>query len=119
MDIATAERALARQVALLSGLELDRTVRRGGGDPPDAAPLVTVRFVSGSVENANLTEFVAEVRGVFAEPDGAGDFAAAVWGGLPRYGTAGFTELAAEGEIEFAVHDGFFTTAGRIRACFA
>lgn len=120
MDIATAERALARQVARLSGLELDRTVRCGdGGALPKAAPLVTVRFVSGTTADAELAEFAAEVRGSFAEPEEACNFAAAVWGGLPLYGAAGFTELAAEGKIEFAERDGYFTTAGHIRACFA
>ena len=118
MDIATAERALALLVAQQSGLELDRTVRCGG-DLPDAAPLVSVRFVSGKTENSALSEFVAEVRGVFAEPDEAGAFVAAVWGGLPRYGTAGFTSLAAEGGLELAERNGYFTATGRIRACFA
>ena len=119
MDIVTAERALAGQVAQLSGLELDRTVRCGGGDLPDAAPLVTVRFASGSLAETELAEFAAEVRGVFADPEAAGEFVAAVWGGLPRYGVDGFTELAAEGKIEFAERNGYFTATGRIRACFA
>ena len=119
MDIATAERALARQVAQLSGLELDQTVRHGGGGLPDAAPLACVRFVSGTTGQTALAEFVAEVRGVFAEPEEALDFAAAVWGALPRYGAEGFTELAAEREVEFAEHNGYYTATGRIKAYFA
>ena len=120
MDIATAERALARQVAQLGGLELDKTVRCGdNGALPEATPLVTVRFTSGTTAGTELAEFAAEVRAFFAEPKEASDFAAAVWGALPLYGAAGFTELAAEGRIEFAEQNGYFTTAGRIRACFA
>ncbi len=118
MDIAAAEKVLTRQVAQWSGLEADRTVLCGSG-APGAAPLVSVRFVSGKTAAAALAEFVAMVRGAFAEPEEARAFAAAVWGELPRYGIAGFAELAPEGSVEFAESDGLFTAAGRIRVRFA
>lgn len=119
MNVNTAERALAREIARLGELELDRSVRCGGADATDTAPLVKVRFVSGKMAGDALAEFVAGVYGVFAEPEEARNFAAAVWGGLPRYGTDGFTELAAEGPVEFAEKNGFFTVAGCVKACFA
>ena len=121
MDIATAERALALQVAQQSGLELDRTVLCGAGELPETSPLVRVRFISGKLSNAALAEFVAEVRGVFAEPEAAHAFVSAVWGALPRYGAAGFTELAADDEtpVALAERDGYFTATGRIKAYFA
>jgi len=119
MDIAAAECALARQVAQQSGLILDQTVLCGNGEVTEAPPMVRVRFVSGKLAEAELAEFVAEVRGIFAEPEEAHAFVAAVWGALPGYGTCGFTELAAEGGIEFGERDGAFTATGRIRACFA
>ena len=121
MDITTAENALTALVAQSGGLEVDRTVLCGGGDLPPAAPLVQVRFVSGKLSATALAELVAEVRGVFAEPEEARTFAAAVWGALPRYGVSNFTELAAddESEVEFAEQDGFFTATGRIKAYFA
>ena len=86
-----------------------------------AAPLVLVRFVSGKLSATTLAELVAEVRGVFAEPEEARNFAAAVWGALPQYGVSGFTELAADEKsaVEFAEQDGFFTATGRIKAYFA
>ena len=121
MDIRTAENALADLVAQASGLELDRTVLCGNGDLPLTAPLVQVRFVAGKLAATTLAELVAEVRGTFAEPEEARDFAAAVWGALPRYGVSDFTEIAADdkSEVEFAERDGFFTATGRIRAYFA
>lgn len=121
MDIVTAERALTRLVAQRSGLEIDREVLCGGGTVPETPPLARVRFMSGKVSGAALAEFVAEVRGVFAEPEEARAFAAAVWGHLPRYGEAGFTELSGDDKtgIEFAEQNGCFTATGRIRAYFA
>jgi hypothetical protein len=119
MDIAAAETALAREIAQLGRLDFGRTVRCGVSVLTEAAPLVLVRFVSGKLAEEKLTEFVAEVRGVFAEPDEAQAFAVAVWGALPLYGTAGFAEIGAADFVEFAEKDGFFIAAGRIRACFA
>lgn len=119
MDIDAAECALARQVAQQSGLTLDRTVLCGNGGVTEAPPMVRVRFVSGTLAETELAEFVAEVRGVFAEPEEAHAFAAAVWGGLPGYGVGGFTELAADGDVKFEEQDGAFTATGRIKACFA
>ena len=119
MDISTAETALAREIARLGSLEAGRTVRCGVSDLTDTAPLVRVRFVSGKFAGEALTEFVAELRGVFAEPEEAQEFAVAVWGALPLYGVSGFTEIAAADFVEFSEKDGFFTAAGRIRACFA
>lgn len=121
MDISTAEKALTRLVARQSGLELDRAVLCGSGEVPETPPLVRVRFISGKLSGAALAECVAEIRGVFAEPEEALAFAAAVWGDLPRYGTSGFTELAADDrtQIEFAEQDGFFTATGRVKAYFA
>ena len=119
MDIATAETALAREIARLGDLELGRTVRCGVSGLTDTAPLVLVRFVSGRPAGEALAECVAEVRGVFAEPEEAQAFAVAVWGALPVYGAAGFTEIAATDYVEFSEKDGFFTAAGRIRARFA
>lgn len=120
MDITTAERALAQLVAQWSGLELDRTVLCGGGDVPAAAPLVQVRFIAGRPAGAeSLADFVAEVRGSFAEPGEAQDFVAAVWGALPRYGVSGFADLDDGGKLELAERKGFFTAAGRVRARFA
>ena len=120
MDIVTAERALARFAARQSGLALDRNVLCGDGELPEAPPLVRVRFVSGRPAGTeSLAELVAEVRGVFAEPEEAHAFAAAVWGALPRYGDEGFTELAAEKEVAFAAEGNCFTATGRIKAYFA
>ena len=121
MDITTAENALTELIAQASGLEPDRTVLCGNGDLPPAAPLVQVRFTSGKLAATALAELVAEVRGTFAEPAEARNFAAAVWGTLPRYGVSNFTELAADDKttVEFAEQDGFFTATGRIRAYFA
>ena len=120
MDIVTAERALTRYAARKSGLTPDRTVLRGNGDLTEAPTLVRVRFVSGRPAGpASLAELVAELRGVFAEPEEAHAFADAVWGTLPEYGAEGFTELAAEGVVEFAAQNGYFTATGRIKACFA
>ena len=115
MDIATAERALALLVAQQSGLE---TVC-GGGEFPEAPAVARVRFVSVEPAGSTLANGVAEVRGCFAEPGESRAFADAVWGTLPRYGTAGFAELAAEGGVEFSEHRGFFIAAGRVRARFA
>ena len=119
MDVSTAETALAREIARLGDLEVGRTVRCGVSELTDTAPLVLVHFVSGKLAGETLTEFVAEIRGVFAEPEGAQAFAVAVWGSLPLYGVSGFAEIAATDFVEFAEKDGFFTAAGRIRACFA
>ncbi len=119
MDIATAETALAREIARLGDLEFGRTVRCGASGLTDTAPLVRVRFISGRPAGETLAEFVAELRGVFAEPEEAQAFAVAVWGALPLYGIAGFKEIAATDFVEFAEKDGFFTATGRIRACFA
>ena len=99
MDIATAEAALARHVAQLGGLTEQQTVC-GAGGIPESPPMVLVRFVSGKLAASALTDLVAEVRGVFAEPAEAQAFASAVWGALPEYGAAGFAELAAEGGVE-------------------
>lgn len=118
MDIATAERALTHFVAQQGGLGPGQTAL-GSGKLPEAAPLATVRFVSGRFAGEALADCVAEVRGVFAEPEEARAFAAALWGELPRYGAEGFAELAAEGGVEFAEHKGFFTATGRVRARFA
>jgi len=120
MDIVTAERALARLAARQSGLTLDRNVLCGNGGSPETPPLVQVSFVSGRpAGSAGLAELVAEVRGVFAEPEEAYAFADAVWGMLPCYGIEGFTALEAEKEIAFATEKGFFTATGRIKAHFA
>ncbi len=121
MDIVTAEKALTLLVARQSGLAADREVLCGGGEVPETPPLVRVRFISGKVSGAALAEFVAEIRGVFAEPEEALNFAAAVWGNLPRYGESGFTELAGDEKtgVEFAERDGYFTATGRVKAFFA
>ena len=121
MDIVTAEQTLTLLIAQTSGLAVDREVLCGNGDLTETAPLVRVRLVSGKFADSDLAELVAEVRGVFAEPEDARDFAAAVWGALPRYGASGFTEIAADDEhpVEFAEQDGFFTATGRVKAYFA
>ena len=119
MDINAAECALARHVARQSGLALDQTVLCGNGGVVESPPMVRVRFVSGKLAATALAEFVAEVHGVFAEPEEAHAFAAAVWGKLPRYGDDGFTELAADDDVKFEEQEGAFTATGRIKACFA
>lgn len=121
MDIVTAEQTLTSLIAQSGGLAIDRTVLCGNADLAETAPLVRVRFVSGRLSDSALAELTAEVRGVFAEPEEARDFAAAVWGELPRFGVSGFTEIAADDEhpIEFAEQDGFFTATGRVKAYFA
>jgi len=116
MDINTAEQNLTRRVARVSGLELDRQVLRGA--LPGGAPGVRVRFVSGHTGNAALSEFVAEIVGVFAEPDEARAFAAAVWGGLPAYFADGFSALVGEDGVVFSEERGWFTVTGRIHAVF-
>lgn len=117
MDITSAEQKLTRWVALRSGLTVDRQVLRG--ELPAGMPGVRVRFISGHTGNSALSEFVAEVRGVFAEPDEARDFAGAVWGALPNYGIEGLTALTGTGDVVFAEEDGWFTATGRIRTVFA
>ena len=117
MDVTTAEQTLAQWVAQQCGLEPDREVFRV--ELPPGMPGVQISFLSGRSGNSELSDFTAEIRGVFAEPDEARSFAEAVWGALPCYGGSGFTELSAEGELAFGVRDGWFTATGRIRALFA
>ena len=117
MDIMTAERKLARWVAQRSELTPDR--RLLCGELPAGIPGAGVRFTTGHTGREALSEFVAEVRGVFAEPEEARAFAAAVWGALPVYSTAGFAALAAAGELGFAEEEGWFIVTGGIRAGFA
>lgn len=117
MDITTAERTLAQWVARQSGLEADREVFRA--ELPPGMPGVRVAFLSGRSGNSELSDFTAEIHGVFAEPEEARSFADAVWGALPRYGESGFTELAAGEPLSFGGENGWFTVTGRIRALFA
>ena len=117
MNITDAEQKLTRWVAQQSGLTINLQVLRG--ELPAGMPGVRVCFISGHMGNSTLSEFVAEVRGVFAEPDEARDFAAAVWGALPSYGTDGLMALIGTKDIAFAVEDGWFTATGRIRVIFA
>lgn len=117
MDVTTAERTLAQWVAQQSGLTPDESVFRG--ELPPGLPGVRVAFLSGRAGHSELSDFVAEVHGVFAEPEEARSFAEAVWGALPRYGESGFTELSSDGAIAFGGADGWFTVTGRIRALFA
>ena len=117
MDIMTAERKLARWVAQQSELTPDR--RLLCGELPAGIPGAGVRFTTGHTGREALSEFVAEVRGVFAEPNEARDFANAVWGKLPSYGPEGLTALIAAGDVVFAEENGWFTATGRIRTIFA
>lgn len=117
MDITTAELTLAQWVAQQGGLTPDESVFRG--ELPAGIPGVRVVFLSGRTGSSELSDFVAEVHGLFAEPEEARSFADAVWGVLPRYNDSGFTELSTEGAIAFGCRDGWFTATGRIRALFA
>ena len=118
MDIATAERALARYVAQRCPSP-DTPVLAGNSEIPETPPMVRLRFVSGTLGTEELREFTAELRGAFAEPEEASGFADAVWGALPAYGAEGFTVLERSGEVGFAECEGDFTVSGRLRACFA
>ena len=117
MDITTAERTLAQWVAQQGGLTPDREVFRV--ELPPGMPGVRVAFLTGRSGNAELSDFTAEIHGVFAEPEEARSFADAVWGALPCYGGSGFTELSAGGPLSFGGENGWFTVTGRIRALFA
>ena len=81
MDIATAERALARYVAQRCPLP-DTPVLAGDSEIPEAPPMVRLRFVSGTLGAEELREFAAELRGAFAEPEEARGFADAVSGSV-------------------------------------
>jgi len=116
MDINTAEQNLTDWAAERCGMTRDRQMRRG--ELPAGTPGARVRFTSGHTGNAQLSEFVAEVRGVFPDPDAARSFASAIWGSLPVYSVAGFAALVGEGEIVFAEEKGHFTATGMIRALF-
>ena len=117
MDIITAERETARFVAAKLSRELDMEVFRGA--MPEGVSGVEVRFERGRTGADDLAEFVAAVRGVFDEPDGALAFAQSLWGTLPEYGAGGFAVVSGEGDLEFAEEAGRFSARGKLRVVFA